>query len=179
VTPDAVALAVDHHRYAVAVARRVIRDPVEARSFAGVAICQAAQEWVEQGVEGEFRPWAATFVRRRAVDETRRLLGRRGQRLAVVEPQSFEDPIGDGLTLEGAIATPDDDFQAVEDRDEQARTADAVWAQVNLLPSRHRRLAEGLAEGRSKAQMAVEFGVDPSRVSQLCRRLREVLEGVA
>jgi RNA polymerase sigma factor (sigma-70 family) len=179
VTPDAVDLAAEHHRFAVAVARRIIRDPDDARSLAGWAICQAAQEWVDRGHVGEFRTWAATFVRRRAVDETRRQFGRRGQRLAVVQPQSFADPIGDGITLEGALADPADDYLTVEDRLDAQRRAVRVRKAIDgrLSPGRA-RVARRLGEA-SQADLAVEFGVTPSRICQIVADVRAALSDLA
>jgi RNA polymerase sigma factor (sigma-70 family) len=179
VTPDAVELAVDHHRFAVAVARHIIPDPDDARSLAGVAICQAAQEWVDRRHVGEFRTWAGTFVRRRAIDETRRQYGRRGQRLSILQPQSFEDPIGDGITLEGALADPADDYQTVEDRLDAQRRASRVRKAIDgrLSPSRA-RVAYRLGEA-SQADLAAEFGVTPSRICQIVADVRAALSDLA
>jgi RNA polymerase sigma factor (sigma-70 family) len=176
VTPDAVALAVDHHRFAVAVARRVIPDPDDARSLAGVAICQAAQEWVDRRHVGEFKSWAGTFVRRRAIDEIRRQYGRRGQRLGILQPQSLEEPIGDGLTLEGALADPADDYLTVEDRLDAARHAARVRKAIDRrLSPRRRQIVGLLGEGLRQSEVAARLGVSAAMVCHTVADVRVAL----
>jgi RNA polymerase sigma factor (sigma-70 family) len=178
VTPDAVELAVDHHGFAVAVVRHIIPDPDDAQSLAGWAICQAAQEWVDKGLDGEFRRWAGTFVRRRAADELRVKYGRKGQRLGIVQAQSLEVPVGDGITVEGTLADPVDDYARVDDQVDAPWFSKTIHQRLEKLSPRKRKAALLYGEGLTLRETAEHLGVTESRVCQIISEVRKVLTGI-
>jgi RNA polymerase sigma factor (sigma-70 family) len=178
VTPDAAALATEWHPHAVAVARRAktwLSRP-EAESVAGEAVCEAAQTWVDRNLAGDFGGWLNRIVHRRLVEETRGQFGRRGQRFGLVRAQSLETPIGDGLTLDGVLAEPDDPFGRLDDVLAAEWRAGRVRKAIDGRLSRSRRKAVLLlAEGRLQYEVAEELGITPSRVCQIVAEVREQL----
>jgi RNA polymerase sigma factor (sigma-70 family) len=173
VTPDAIQLAVEWHPEAVKIARmsRTWLPRQDAESVAGEAVCEAAQLWVDQNLSGSFSGWLRRIVRRRLVDETRRQLGRRGQR---PRPQTLEQPVGDnGLTLADVLADPDDPYSRIDDQAWAERVRRAV--ELRLTP-RRREAALLYGSGLTMAETADRMGVSEPAV---CHAIREVREALA
>jgi RNA polymerase sigma factor (sigma-70 family) len=152
-------------------------DELVSAGFAG--LCEAARAWDEsRGVK--FTSYAGWWIRREILDD---LWYRRVVRMPKCRPYGEAGAEWDREKARetchvGAMGA----FAAVADRPPSPHSdtrMESVREAVRALPSRHREIVEGRAEGRTLADIGLEYGICRQRVQQIhdeaCRMLRRRL----
>lgn len=165
--PDWAALYQKHREAMYRVAARTLRGA--GREAEAEDVVMAAMESLMKKPPRDVANWEAMMVKatiRRALD----LL-----KSAEVNHASGVELVDHDGALPGTLQ--DDVAEAVD----RQRDAAAAWDALSSLGVRHRQVVwEYIAKGRSRDDVAAEFGVSPARVSQIAtkalKELKEVLE---
>jgi RNA polymerase sigma factor (sigma-70 family) len=162
VQPDWAALYLRHRDAMHRVVASVLRD-------AGMAdqandVVQEAMTSLMSSPPANVGSWEALMVtaaKRKAYDLLRSAAVRRA---------------GSELGPEHDHADPVDVAEDVAEQVDRQRARAGVWDGLSVLDTRHRKVAwDYIALGRSRAEVAAELDVSPSRVSQMVRRALEDL----
>lgn len=139
---------------------------VEAESAAGEGICLIAAKYVDRGVSVPFRTYAYIRLRSYLIDEWRKRQGRneriRDRRRSV----SMFEKVGGYENIEYVDCVSDD-------REPEMGFQLEVMEYLDYFPREAQTILVAVAAGWNQNEIADEWGVTESRISQILTRARE------
>lgn len=141
-------------------------EAIEAESAAGEAICLIAAKYVEQHEEMPFRGYASVRLKSYLIDEWRKRNGRKPEYRSQRKTVSINRKIQSDGDTEYADCIEDVRYGPVDEHSE-------AMAYLSYFPSEAQTILVSVAAGWKQNELAEEWGITESRISQILARSRE------